>query len=363
MVDQKSVPRKVGTAVAGVLLGGTLVAGSLVGQNTAGNSLEPKATAALQQAGITGVDVSFKGREAYISGAGKSQDELAQAQKVVESVYGVRWAKVTGDNSTATAPTQSSTPTETPTASPTASPSVTAPVVQPTVNIASSANGVALTGTVASQADADALAAQAERVFGSPVTNQLKVDPTCAQQPWVGNLVTALGASPAITGGSLTASGSGASIGGTVATDADLSSLQTAFGALGIPATVGATVATPPALTAAEIAQVNGTVVNFGYGAYTVDATGKQSLDAIIPLLAKSTVNVTIDGYVSLPHPDAQQIPDSQRRAQAVADYLIANGIDASRLTVQGLGATNPVASNDTSAGQTANQRATLTIS
>jgi len=98
MSVQTSGRRKAGIAVVGALLGCTLVAGALVGQSTAAKALQPQAAAALQQAGITGVDVTFKGREAYLNGDGKSPAELDQAKQVVESVNGVRWAKISGTN-------------------------------------------------------------------------------------------------------------------------------------------------------------------------------------------------------------------------------------------------------------------------
>jgi len=105
---------KVGIAVTSVLLGGTLVAGGLVGQATNANALEPKATAALQQAGITGVTVTMKGREAYLSGQGVSQDQLDQAKAAVAAVYGVRWVKADGVTVASPTPTQTSTTTPPP---------------------------------------------------------------------------------------------------------------------------------------------------------------------------------------------------------------------------------------------------------
>lgn len=50
----------------------------------------------------------------------------------------------------------------------------------------------------------------------------------------------------------------------------------------------------------------------------------------------------------------------SERRARAVMDYLIANGIDAGRLTAKGYGFTMPVAENDPITGNPLNRRVEL---
>ena len=47
----------------------------------------------------------------------------------------------------------------------------------------------------------------------------------------------------------------------------------------------------------------------------------------------------------------------SERRANAVRDWLIANGIAADRLTAAGFGEDKPIASNKTRAGRANNRR------
>jgi len=53
----------------------------------------------------------------------------------------------------------------------------------------------------------------------------------------------------------------------------------------------------------------------------------------------------------------------SQRRAAAVQQALIADGIDASRIQTQGMGEAHPVASNSTAAGRQKNRRVEVAIS
>ncbi|MDR0488345.1 MAG: OmpA family protein [Propionibacteriaceae bacterium] len=337
-----------GIIVAGVLLGGTLVAGSLVGQAWCARTLEPQAEAALQEAGITDIDVSFQGREAFLSGSEKTQAQLDEAKAIVEAVDGVRWAKITGD----IAPE---------------------PLPQPEVRVATNSTGVVLSGTVSTQAEADVLAAEIEKVFGGPVTNQMTVDPKVESAGWVSELTDALETSPPVAGGSLNAGTEEITVTGTVTSETDLATLEQAFDKISVPATTDVTVSAPepepepepepqPELTQDEINTVNSASVRFGQGQYTLTDSTKRQIDSIIPLLKKSTSALTVKGYVSVPHSEGNEIRDSKKRAQALADYLISQGIDSSRITVEGRGTADPIASNNTEAGRLANQRATITL-
>ena len=52
----------------------------------------------------------------------------------------------------------------------------------------------------------------------------------------------------------------------------------------------------------------------------------------------------------------------SQRRAQSVADYLLAQGVDSTRLSTRGMGPDQPVASNDNAEGRAQNRRVEVTL-
>jgi outer membrane protein OmpA-like peptidoglycan-associated protein len=53
----------------------------------------------------------------------------------------------------------------------------------------------------------------------------------------------------------------------------------------------------------------------------------------------------------------------SEKRAQAVRDFLVSQGVSQEYITAQGLGEENPVASNDTAAGRQMNRRVDLVVS
>lgn len=381
MSTQRST--KVGVAVTGFLLAATLVCGSLIGQATLASSLEPRVSAALTQAGLPGDSVSFTGREATVTV--EDQAERDRAKSVVESVYGVRWATVEGDSQPSPSPSptdQPPTPTSPP-ASPTSPPTSPSQPTSPTtgqpstpsssptaapapfgVTVDSSAGQLSASGTVADKSAAADLLTQVGRVFGGSVADNLTADPSTAEPSWWGDLPAVVAKFPSIDGGSLTVTDAGIVVKGTVADNAALQQLKDAAQGAGFPIDVQQVTARQPSstLSAAETAKLNKTVVLFRTGSYSLDNTAKASLKAIVPLLKKSTVGLEIRGYVSKPHPAGREVSDSKRRAQAVANYLVAAGINSKRLTVIGRGAADPVSAKNTSLGSRANQRATLTV-
>ena len=73
--------------------------------------------------------------------------------------------------------------------------------------------------------------------------------------------------------------------------------------------------------------------------------------------LPETDVAVEVRGHTdAMGDPQANQRL-SERRAVAVVDYMVADGVDADGLTSSGLGETLPVQPNDTPAGRAANRR------
>jgi OOP family OmpA-OmpF porin len=62
-------------------------------------------------------------------------------------------------------------------------------------------------------------------------------------------------------------------------------------------------------------------------------------------------------GHTDTDGEDASNQTLSEKRAQAVADYLVKAGLPADRFTATGYGSTQPVASNDTDEGRAQNRR------
>ncbi len=101
--------------------------------------------------------------------------------------------------------------------------------------------------------------------------------------------------------------------------------------------------------------------INFDSDSDHIRDESHTTLDQIVAMLkAKPDWKLTVEG-----HTDATSTPEhnqqlSERRAVSVKAYLVAAGIDASRLSTVGYGATRPVASNDTGLGRAQNRRVEL---
>jgi OmpA-OmpF porin, OOP family len=110
------------------------------------------------------------------------------------------------------------------------------------------------------------------------------------------------------------------------------------------------------ALDAGEPAVVYG--INFDVDSDRVRADAEPALRQILAALgAGETRAVTIEGHTDSDASDAHNLDLSQRRAQAVVDWLVGRGIQAERLTPVGKGEGEPIADNGTSAGKAANRR------
>ena len=109
----------------------------------------------------------------------------------------------------------------------------------------------------------------------------------------------------------------------------------------------------------------------FPSGDWEIPAAAQQTLSKIVPILApKQQAKLVVNGYTDNvpigPGLMNQGITSnqmlSQKRADTVMQYLIAQGVNPNLVSAQGFGETNPVASNDTPQGRAQNRRVELTL-
>ncbi len=82
--------------------------------------------------------------------------------------------------------------------------------------------------------------------------------------------------------------------------------------------------------------------------------------EAITLLKANREINVEIQGHTDNVGDPAYNVNLSQRRADAVMEYMIANGVSSSRLRAKGYGDTRPHVSNASDEGRALNRRVEL---
>ncbi len=100
--------------------------------------------------------------------------------------------------------------------------------------------------------------------------------------------------------------------------------------------------------------------VTFATSKAVLNAASKQSLATFATQLA-GDVDLAVIGHTDNTGNDAINNPLSLNRAKAVKDYLVSQGIAASRFKyVEGKGSTEPIADNSSVAGRAQNRRAEL---
>jgi len=119
-----------------------------------------------------------------------------------------------------------------------------------------------------------------------------------------------------------------------------------------------------PEVIAAPTAEVMATLNN--YARTILFASAKSSfkqetypvLQAITAILKEyPESNFTLEGHTDSDGPKSSNQLLSERRANAVRDYLISNGVNADRLVAAGFGEDYPIDSNSTRAGKKNNRR------
>ncbi|MDD4847143.1 MAG: DUF5723 family protein [Bacteroidales bacterium] len=94
-----------------------------------------------------------------------------------------------------------------------------------------------------------------------------------------------------------------------------------------------------------------------------IKAESFEHLDKLVQIMNDNPdYNVKVDGYTDVSGGDHINIPLSQKRADAVKDYLVKKGISADRIEAKGHGSANPIAPNDTPENRNLNRRTEINL-
>ena len=238
---------------------------------------------------------------------------------------------------------------------------------------------VTLNGVVASDAEVQALVSAAQTKYGADnVTNRLIVKDNIVPVEKIADLVTGFG----LNDGTLRLSLAGVvKVTGEVTSDEVKNTIgQNLINAMGetyrIENLISVKVPEPepvvvvePEPDKSEICQakvlelMSSSKIFFESGKAQIKASSNLLLDGIAAILSEcESASINVAGHTDSTGNEGFNIPLSQNRAQAVVDYLIAQGIQASRLSASGFGSAQPVADNNTKEGRATNRRIEFTV-
>ena len=102
----------------------------------------------------------------------------------------------------------------------------------------------------------------------------------------------------------------------------------------------------------------------FDLNSAKLTAKGKKAVDDIVEKLHTfdKVRTITITGHTDSTGSEAYNQKLSERRAQAVADYLKSRGVNPALISVVGMGELAPIADNSTREGRQMNRRVEIDV-
>ena len=103
--------------------------------------------------------------------------------------------------------------------------------------------------------------------------------------------------------------------------------------------------------------------ITFGTNEATIQSGFKPVLNSVAKVIKEyNKTMVQVNGYTDSTGSNATNMALSERRANAVSNYLRLQGVDGNRIITEGFGPANPIASNATSAGREQNRRVEIVL-
>jgi outer membrane protein OmpA-like peptidoglycan-associated protein len=120
-----------------------------------------------------------------------------------------------------------------------------------------------------------------------------------------------------------------------------------------------------PAVREDELAKVrmSAKAIQFQTGSATIKGASFEVLDVIAEIMQQYPYTKwRIEGYTDNTGSEATNLALSKKRAASVVNYFISKGVSPERLSSEGYGETNFIATNGTSAGRAKNRRTEIKL-
>jgi len=109
---------------------------------------------------------------------------------------------------------------------------------------------------------------------------------------------------------------------------------------------------------------VNMSDVLFDVGKWTLKPGAREKLAKISAIIGQHPgLKIQVEGHTDNTGSDETNQILSERRADAVRDFLVEQGVNSSTIVAMGMGKGSPVASNDTAVGRQLNRRVEMIVS
>ena len=102
--------------------------------------------------------------------------------------------------------------------------------------------------------------------------------------------------------------------------------------------------------------------LEFDFGKATIREHSDESLNKLAQLMVAKKFSLKLSGYTDNVGSVAANLKLSKNRAEAVKTYLATQGVEPSKITAEGYGKANPIASNKTAKGRQQNRRVEFSL-
>jgi OOP family OmpA-OmpF porin len=120
----------------------------------------------------------------------------------------------------------------------------------------------------------------------------------------------------------------------------------------------------PPPMPVYEKHTVSATAL-FDFDKYALKPAGKEAINGIdeeIKASKAKVIDINVVGHTDSIGTEEYNQELSVRRANAVKEFMVSEGIDPGIIDVKGMGEADPVASNSTAAGRAENRRVEISV-
>ena len=227
---------------------------------------------------------------------------------------------------------------------------------------------IILSGYVPDRPTADVIIVHAKSVFSERVVDNMIVAPGVPGEDglWLDSVKASLTTLAGLQTGRARASDLDFDVTGTATSEERAANARTVMAGLegDFNGTSNITVVAPPRIEAANVCQslfddaMQETTINFETSKSTIKPASYELLGRLSAAAKRcSAFKISIEGHTDSQGGESGNQGLSERRAKAVVDFLVGDGVDLGQLTSRGFGESSPIADNNTAEGRRRNRR------